>query len=325
MSLSSHRVFSSPIRSSAAFLLMVSATALVTGCGTPFKTQEQFTLKAPAGSERLIVENNIGGVTIQSDAQAKEVTAVVTKIGRGATAKEAERALAELEVSLAVDDSVGALRAKVSHPPATNFRQHAVEWRITAPPDTEVRVTTAIGDASVTGFRKNVSLKTDIGDARVRCDPAGASAVTISTGVGDVHVSDCTHGLTAKSDVGDIHASASGPIDLDSDVGDVVLTLKPTTTERVRIDSDVGDVSLHLAAGQQGKLTATTDVGSVRLALDGITMKEFRHRDHFAMAQLGDSSSPAIDIFTDVGDVTIKSFPAETPPSKPDASLNNVP
>ncbi len=264
-------------------------------------------------------------MTIQADAQAKEVSAVVTKIGRGATAKEAQAALSELEVSLALDDAAGALRAKVSHPRATNIRQHEVVWRITAPPDTEVRVTTTIGDATVTGFRKDVSLKTDIGDATVRCDPAGASAITISTGVGDVHVSDSTRGLTAKSNVGDIHATAGGPINLDSDVGDVVLHLKPTTAERVLIDNGVGDVCVHLSTSQQGKLTATTEVGSVRIALDGVTMRELRHREHLALAQLGESALPAIDIFTGVGDVLIKTYPADAPASKPDVSLGTVP
>lgn len=298
---------------------------LATGCGTPFKTQEQFILKAPVGAGRLIVENNIGDVTIQADAQAKEVSAVVTKIGRGATAKEADKALAELEVTLAMDDAAGALRARVDHPRATNFRQHEVVWRITTPPEIEVKVTTTIGDATVSGIRKNVAVKTDIGDARVSCDPATSSAVTISTGVGDVHVSNSTRGLTAKTDVGDIHASAGGPIQLDSDVGDVVLHVKPASSERVRIETDVGDVCLYLDSVQQGKLTATTDVGSVRVALDGVTMREFRHREHVAVAQLGESASPSIDIFTDVGDVTIKSQPAVTPATKPTAALSAMP
>ncbi|HKQ48174.1 MAG TPA: DUF4097 family beta strand repeat-containing protein [Phycisphaerae bacterium] len=314
---------SSPVVRSIAVVLALGSVALVaTGCGTPFKTQEQLTLTAPASAEKLIVENNIGDVTIRADAQAKEVSAVITKIGRGATLKEAEKALAELEVTLAMDDT-GALRATVDHPRATSFRQHEVVWAITTPPTTEVRVTTDIGDATVNGIHKDVAIKTDIGDARVSCDPAASSAVTISTGVGDVHVSDA-RGLTAKTDVGDIHASAGGPIQLDSDVGDVVLHLKPATSERVRIESDVGDVCLYLDPGQQGKLTATTDVGSVRVALDGVTMREFRHRDHFAVAQLGESATPSIDIFTDVGDVTIKSQPADTPATKPATALSAV-
>lgn len=325
MSSISRRAFFPVCRSIAVLAALGSLGVLVTGCGTPFKSQEEFTLKAPASAGRLIVENNIGDVTIQSDAQAKEVSAVITKIGRGATAKEADKALAELEVSLAMDDSAGALRAKVDHPRATSFRQHEVIWRITAPPETEVRVTTSIGDAIVNGIRKDVAIKTDIGDAHVCCDPAGSSAVTISTGVGDVHVFDSTRGLTAKTDVGDIHATCGGPVNLDCDVGEVVLHLKPATTERVRIESDVGDVCLYLDPVQQGKLTATTDVGSVRIALDGVTMREFRHREHLAVAQLGDSATPAIDIFIDVGDVTIKTHPADRPATKPTTALSAVP
>lgn len=325
MSPSSRRAFYPFSRSFAVLTAIGSLGVLATGCGTPFKTQEQLMLTAPASAEKLIVENNIGDVTIEADAHVKEVSAVVTKIGRGATAQEADKALAELEVSLAMDDSAGALRASVEHPRATNFRQHEVIWRITTPPATEVRITTAIGDATVSGIRKDVAVKTDIGDARVSCDPAASSAVTISTGVGDVHVSDSTRGLTAKTDVGDIHASAGGPVQLDTDVGEVVLHLKPATSERVRIESDVGDVCVYLDPGQQGKLTAMTDVGSVRIALDGVTMREFRHREHVAVAQLGESATPAIDIFTDVGDVTIKTQPVVTPASKATAALSAIP
>ena len=324
MSPNSRLALHSLSKSIAVVAALGSLGVFTTGCGTPFKTQEQLTLKAPAGAARLIVENNIGDVTIEADAQANEVSAVVTKIGRGATAKEADKALAELEVSLAMDAAAGALRAKVSHPRATSFRQHEVVWRITTPPEIEVKVTTAIGDATVSGIQKDIAVKTDIGEARVICDPAASSAVTISTGVGDVHVTDSTRGLTAKTDVGDIHASAAGPIQLASDVGDVVLHVKPATSEQVRVEADVGDVALYLDPSQQGKLTATADVGSVRIALDGVTMREFRRREHVAVAQLGESASPAIDIFTDIGDVTVKTQPVVTPPS-PTTTLSAVP
>ncbi len=308
-----------------ASLSIAFAAFLVTGCGTPFKSQERLTLTAPANGNQLILDNSVGDVVVRADPAAKEVSAVVTKIGKGSSENEANKALEQIKVSLATEGANGPIRAQAHQPNTTAFRNYEVCWQVTAPPGLKVNVTNDVGNICVHGIRGDVTLKNDVGNSTVCCDPAGNSAVSIENGVGDIRVSDSKNGLKATTDVGNIQASAGGSVDLRSNVGNVNLRLRQKCDKGVKLTTDVGNVSLQIATNQQGKLSANTDVGSVYLNLDGLKLREFRHRDHYASATLGDASDPAIDLSADVGNVVIKTYPADAPGAKTDATLSDVP
>jgi hypothetical protein len=298
--------------------LTIIALGLVSGCGTPFKSQERLTLTAPVAGDELILDNNVGDVVVQADTTAKEVSAIATKVGRGSSANEAEKALEEIDVSLASDGEHGPLRAKTHQPKCCAFRNYSVSWKITAPPDLKISVTNDVGDVSVLKFRRDISVKNDVGNLTVTCDPAGSGNVNVATGVGNIRATDSVNGLAAKTDVGSIHASAGGAVDLRSNVGNVTLKLTPTAGKQVKASADVGDVTVHLASSQQGRLSADADVGSVSLGLEGVTLREFSsHPAHHASAQIGDASEPLITLSTDVGNVNIRSYSAPAAATSP--------
>lgn len=321
----SYRLMTARVRSAVTVLSVAFLVFLATGCGTPFKSQERLTLTAPATGNELIVDNGVGQVVVRADPDAKEVSAVVTKIGKGSSENEANKALEQIQVSLASEGGNGALRATAHQPNSSAFRNYEVNWELTAPPGLKVRVTNDVGNIHVHGIRGDVTLKNDVGTTSVTCDPAGTGVVSIENGVGDVRVSDSYSGLSATTDVGNIQASAGGSVNLRSGVGDVKLRLRATSEKGVKVSTDVGDVFIQLATNQQGRLAANTDVGSVNLNLDGLSLREFRHRGHHASAMLGDASEPMIDLSSDVGNVVIKTYRADQAEIRPAATSGSTP
>ncbi len=279
------------------------------GCGTPFATRDHLTLSAPRPTDRLVVDNSVGRITVKADPAATEVKAEIIKIGKGCNQHEADQAVADIEVSLANAD--GVVRAEAKHPGGTGIRGYEVQWQITAPPDVDIDVTNDVGDLHISGFQKNISLKNDVGDAVVIADPADGEPggmVKVTTGVGSIRADNARNGLTATTDVGNIFALAGGAVDLRSDVGSVSLKLLPTTADTVKLATDVGDVRIYLTPDQQGSILADCDVGDVRLSIDDAKIKTLRERRHHCTAQLGESRTPAIDLTSDVGDIRISSF-----------------
>lgn len=293
--------------------MALSLTALLlAGCGTPFATRDHLTLSTARPTHKLIVDNSVGRVTVNAEHSATEVRAEIIKVGKGCSQHEADQAVDEIEVTLAAaTDDDGVVRAEAKHPHGNGIRNYEVEWKITAPPDVDIDVTNDVGDLRITGFQKNISLTNDVGDAFVISDPAdeaSSGSVRVTTGVGDIHARRACTGFTARTGVGDIIAMAGGPVDVQTDVGDVSLKLLPTTAEKVRVSTDVGDVHLYLAPAQEGSILADCDVGDIRLSIDDARIKRLRERRRHCSAQLGESQTPAIDLTSDVGDIHIGSF-----------------
>ena len=69
---------------------------VVSGCGTPFQAREQISLTAPLPAEKLLVRTDFGDITVRSDADATEIRAEATLIGKGSTPSEADKALREI-------------------------------------------------------------------------------------------------------------------------------------------------------------------------------------------------------------------------------------
>ena len=79
--------------------------ALGTGCmmaPKPFRVTDTTTLRVDAdGLSRFELSGRVGDIEVTGDAEATEVVAEVTKIGKGTTIAQAQEALEEIEVTLA--------------------------------------------------------------------------------------------------------------------------------------------------------------------------------------------------------------------------------
>ncbi|MCH8913489.1 MAG: hypothetical protein IIA33_07985 [Planctomycetes bacterium] len=239
----------------------------------PFQAREQISLTAPLPTDKLLVRTDFGDITVRSDANATEIRAEATLIGKGATPAEAKKALREIKATLATDHrNSGIVRAEAEHPKGKLTRSYEVRWHVIAPPNIFVDARTSFGDIDVGRFDR---------------------------------------GLTIKTAFGDIEADAAGPIDLKSNFGDVELYIRAGDIGDVKAVTEFGNVDVRLPMNRAGRLTADTDFGSVDAHIEGMSMRLYRWRSHHFDAQLSGSDTPLIDLATEFGDVDIRAYKVE--------------
>lgn len=279
-------IFSSQLTARLRFAALLILTIFgLPGCGTPFQARETVQLSAPAAG-RLVLKGQVGDVTLRGDPNARQVSATVTHIGRGATQALADEALSEIESTLAGEPGAASqISAKVDHPRGTGRKQYAASWDIVAPPGTALEISTQVGDISARDFSRGATMRADVGDVRLIRHRGGA---------------------TAQTNVGDIHAETDGAVDLKSDVGDIHLKLTGGTPGEVAVSADVGDVSIVLPADRRGELSAATDVGRVSVIGPNEKIERTLDRRKAFHGMLGGAASPKVRATADVGDVTVQ-------------------
>ncbi len=248
-------------------------SVVVSGCGTPFQARDHISLTAPLPAKKLLVRTDFGDITVRSDADATEIRAEATLIGKGSTPAEAEKALSEIQATLAADEGhPGIVRAEAEHPHGGITRAYEVRWHVIAPPNIFVDARTSFGDIDVRRFDR---------------------------------------GLTIRTAFGEIEADAAGPIDLKSSFGDIELYVRAGEAGDVKAVTEFGDVDVRLPMNRAGRLVADTDFGSVDAHLEGMSMRLYRWRSHHFDAELSGSDTPLIDLITEFGDVDIRAYKAE--------------
>jgi hypothetical protein len=257
------------------------------GCvfGPRVKSVQNDTLYSAEPASMLVVENNVGDVTIVADPGATEFRAEITKIGRGRTHQQADTALSEIQVNFgprAGEPDV--IEATVWHPKPRHGKQYAVEWVITAPADLGLKLNNDVGDVEVEGFGYGASIQNDVGDVR---------AMGISGG------------LTVSNDVGDVRASATGDIDIKSDVGDVRLRVLDAGSESILVRTDVGDAHVVLPVGWEGRIDSSTDIGGASVRGHLSSLRVYRDKRGRFEGDVGDGSA-TLTIRTDVGNARVR-------------------
>lgn len=246
-------------------------------------SSETETLAGSGNVKKLVLSNMVGEVEIVADPSASEVTAEITKEGRGKTDELAAKALDEIEITFepsAADPSI--LEARGKHPSEARNRGYSVHWKITAPPSVVLAIQTDVGEVSVNGFTSGVSVTTDVGEVR-------------ATGVAG--------GVKIVTNVGDVTASVTGPIDVTTDVGNAQVSIVDLTGP-VNVDTDVGNVTLHLPATASASIDAETDTGNVSVGSAFKSRGKRSDNDGFR-GTIGTSEGPKITLDADVGNVTI--------------------
>ncbi len=257
---------------------LLCAGCLTTGCGTPYRSVEIVTLTAVTPEDVLAITTFFGDVTVTADPSADGIRAEAKKIGRGSTAKEADRALNAIQVSLEADPRLpGTLRAVASHPSHHVGRSYSVDWTITAPPGVFLDVHSDFGDLHAKGFANGVDLRTDFGD---------------------------------------VHVKASGPVKISTDFGDVHLTILEGASGDVVCTSDFGDILVWIPRSRTGQWQAGTDFGDVNASLEGMTTSSLRQHRSYIEGTIGEATAPRLRATTDFGDVKLSSYVGES--TKPD-------
>lgn len=219
--------------------------------------------------------SNIAGDIVVVPGNGQDATIEYTRHGYGDTSDEAKRQLASIEVSLNVTDGRGVVSTRFV---PSNERQRergrrirsSVDYRVTAPPKTRIRVKSISGDIDVSRMKGDLSLETISGNIRI---DAGGRVSLAKTMSGDVDIS----GVTGEEPL--VVSSMSGTVtlrslkarylDVNSVSGDVVV--KDVACERAELTTISGNVEYAGHLVKNGRYELKAHSGDIRLRLAGDT------------------------------------------------------
>lgn len=274
--------------------LLIGVMGLGAGCnfGPRYKSIAEETLYADDPVHTLLIENDVGDVTVLADASATEFRAELRKVGKGRSPADAEEALSEIEITFAPSaDDPDVLEASVWHPRSRRGKQYQVDWVITTPADISLSLVNDVGEIDVAGIGYGATIRND---------------------VGDITAKEIGGGLTITSDVGDVRASASGPIEIKSDVGDVRVEALDAGAEVITVRTDVGDALVILPRQWAGLIDTDSDIGGSSVRTSGVPLRVFRHRSGRFEGEMGEDGGGSLLIRTDIGDARVRVSSDET-------------
>jgi DUF4097 and DUF4098 domain-containing protein YvlB len=142
-----------------------------------------------------------------------------------------------------------------------SYHDIAVDYEITAPPDTQVRSHSGSGDQRMEGLHGNLDLESGSGDMRLR-DISGA--IHLHTGSGDVDAHEISGPFTAEAGSGDIRAEEKGSGDVSVHTGSGNIGLRGVSGS-LRAESGSGDMTIDGVLKSNWELR--TNSGNVELEL----------------------------------------------------------
>jgi DUF4097 and DUF4098 domain-containing protein YvlB len=161
-----------------------------------------------------------------------------------------------------------------------NRQNIAIDYEITAPPDTKIRTKSGSGDQTIEGMKAGIDVETGSGDVRLN-DLAGD--IRIHTGSGNVEA-----------------RGASGPFEVRAGSGDI--TLEEKSKGDVSVETGSGNIE---ARGVDGGLRASTGSGDVRV--DGTPANTWAVKTGSGNAELRlpQQASFDLDVSTSSGSVVV--------------------
>jgi len=197
----------------------------------------------------------------------------------------------------------------------------SVDYEITAPPDTSLRLNDGSGNQEVEGLRGTIDLETGSGDVRLRDivsprvslhDGSGdivaqvAGPLTAEAGSGRVRLEEQGEGdVRIRTGSGDVDVrGAKGALRVESGSGDTEISGTNTGTWEVRAGS--GNVDLTLPADAAFDLDATTGSGSIVTdrAISMTVQGDLRKAQHTIRGQVA-GGGPLLKVHTGSGDIRI--------------------
>ena len=252
----------------------------------------------PAADERLTIENPAGHVEVLPG--GPDISAEYVIYARGEDKAEASRRAAGIEVRTGRDPAVGN-KIWVDVPEGKRTSGVSIDFVVTVPPKTALRVDVASADVRAKGIEGGITVHSASGDISVAGSPApvnistasgdiwvtGAHAqVDVRASSGDVFFNDVTGSVAARTASGDIHiqdsrsghltaAAASGDIDLRGSSGHELtvttasgdIDIRDVGAEELTAAAASGDITVWLATPFSATMEARSKSGDVTVAL----------------------------------------------------------
>jgi DUF4097 and DUF4098 domain-containing protein YvlB len=215
--------------------------------------------------------SNISGDITVTPGGGRDATIEYTRRGFGDTQEEAKRQLEMIDVSMTVNaEGRAEIRSRFKVPPGQrqkNFRS-AVDFRVTTPAETRIRVHSVSGDVTVTKMKGDLQLESVSGDIRIDAGGRVSAAKSIS---GDVEISGAIadDSLAASSVSGTVllRSLKARYVDVNAVSGDIVM--KDVTCERAEAQTISGSVEYAGPISSSGRYELKSHSGDVRLVVTG--------------------------------------------------------
>jgi hypothetical protein len=232
-------------------------------------TQQDFKVGAHA---TIIVESSAGGVELT----AGPAGAVHVDVERQADTEDLAR---KLDVQMKQDGN--AIHVRFTHKSGGWHENASVQFKISAPADARLEISTGGGGVSARGF---------------------GGGIKVDTGGGGIEVDGASGGLTLRSGGGGIEARhVTGTVDVTTGGGSV--RVEGTLTGKNRIETGGGSIHVAIPGGSKLAVDASTGGGSANndfgLASDGE-----RHSGRFR-GNIGDGSAGSLEIHTGGGSIRL--------------------
>lgn len=221
------------------------------------------------GNDGALDLSNVSGDVRVTVANGRDIRVEATKRVRHRDAAEARRTLAELRVDMAQVGNrveVRTVDPRRSNRGNTRDVSMRVDYIVTVPATTTVRVRTISGNTDVNGVSGEVRAEAVSGDVRVAGTPNLAMAKTVS---GDVTARDIgsSAGLTLSTISGTVRASGLNVRGLDCSSVSGNVELSGVQAERVQAKSVSGDLAFGATLARDGRYEFSTHSGNVRVML----------------------------------------------------------
>jgi hypothetical protein len=215
--------------------------------------------------------SNIAGDITIVPGSGRNASIEYTRRGFGDSQEEAKHQLEMLTVTMTVSGEGRAeVRTRYKVPPERrerNFRS-AADFRVTAPPQTRIRVKSISGNITASKMKGDLSLEAVSGNIRIDAAGRVSMAKTIS---GNVEISGATaeDSLSASSMSGTVvlRALKARYLDVNAISGDIVL--KEVLCERAEVQTISGNVEYFGNVARGGRYELKSHSGDVRLTVTG--------------------------------------------------------
>jgi len=222
------------------------------------------------GPVKLSLDAPVGDVTIKASAEPR-VAILATKRAWGSNTARAQQILDGITIN--ADQAGDQVRIRVTGlTGVTNApRSPQVDFVITVPKDTAVKVDSRVGRLTIAGTSGDVAITADVGDVTL-ADVTPAEQLQIETRVANIELS------------GVLASEAS-----------------------YRLTSDIGRIALRLPTASAFKIDARSDVGDVRVdftvtgrsSRQGFVSKEVR-------GEVGTNPATALYLRSRIGEITVR-------------------
>ena len=289
---------------------VLAASALASVQGSFDRT---FTVTGPADLEVL---THSGDIIVRSGPAGRVSIRGKINVSNGWFSGNRQADVSELEKNPPIHQSDNNIRIDY-----VNMQNIAIDYEITAPPDTKLRTHSGSGDQTIEGLTTKVELESGSGDLRLSNLSAGLQA---HTGSGNVDGHDISGPITAEAGSGDMQLelkaggdinihTGSGNIDVrgmkgglraEAGSGDINIAGAQTGDWEVRTGS--GDVQIRLPSDAAFDLEAATGSGGV--VVDHpvtMTIQGDVRRSHHQVSGKVAGGGPSLRVHTSSGDVHI--------------------